>query len=188
MGVPKTPKIRQNARLTMNRNTVLLGVFFFAMPALLVAACSNDDSASSGGDGGSGDGRSTTGDTGAGGGDGSTSSDGSQGGDSSKGDGSAGSSKCLSAANGTFSGATSVGDNGLYASGYTITYGGLVEANTGSFSVWCAFNDAGLLSAQPVAIGTPLVHDVTADSNSMTFSVTSLDGGTAVLSGSVGDD
>lgn len=171
----------------MNRKSVLLGLFFFAAPALVIAACSSDDSATSGGDGGSGDGSSTTGDTGAKG-DGSTSNDGSQNGDSSKNDGSTGSSKCLSAANGSFSGATSVGDNGLYASGYTITYGGLVEANTGSFSIWCAFDDAGLVSALPVAIGTPAMHDFTADSKSMTFSVTSLDGGTAVLSGSVGDD
>lgn len=174
----------------MNRNSALLGVFIFAAPALLVGACSNDDSASSGGDGGSGDANVITGDTGAGGGggDGSSSNDGSQSGDSSKTDSSTGSSQCPSAANGTFSGATSVGDNGLYASGYTITYGGIVTGSTGSFSIWCAFNDAGLVSALQGTPGTPVVHDFTADSKSMTFSVTSLDGGTAVLSGSVGDD
>ncbi|MGH7280052.1 MAG: hypothetical protein ACRELY_00890 [Polyangiaceae bacterium] len=172
----------------MNRNTALLGLLCFASPGLFVAACSNDDSAASGGDGGSGDGSSTTGDTGTGGGDGSTSGDGSKGGDSSTTDGSTGSTQCLSAANGSFSGTTSVGDNGLYASGYTITYAGNPSPNTGSFSIWCAFNDAGLVTPLSATVGTPYTHDFTADSKSMTFTVSSLDGGTAVVSGAVGDD
>lgn len=167
----------------MNRRA-WLATLAVLVPAIAIAACSSDDSAANSGDGGAsgGDGSTATGD-GSTGGDGSTSTDGSAGNDSAP----PPPTKCEGAGPGTFSGSVDVGSP-AYVSGYSVFYDGLLDAGIGSFSVSCAFTDAGLVAALPCPVGMSTVQNFANDGLSLTLNPSALDGSAATLSATVGDD
>ncbi|MEO7113654.1 MAG: hypothetical protein ABI183_24660, partial [Polyangiaceae bacterium] len=135
------------------------------------------------GDGGAaGDSAVATGD-GSAGGDGSTSKDGSAGGDSAP----PPPTKCGGAAPGSFSGEVDRGTP-AYASGYSVFYDGLLDAGIGSFTVACAFTDAGLVSALPCPVGVDTVQNFPNDGLSLTLNPSAMDAGVATLTATVGDD
>ena len=146
-------------------------------------ACSSDDSSTNPGDGGANGGDGSLATDGSTGGDGSTTSDGSTGGDSSL----PPPQKCGGAAPGNFSGEVDLGAP-IYASGYSVFYDGLLDAGIGSFSVACAFSDAGLVSALPCPVGVDTVQDFPNDGLKLTLNPSAMDASSATLTATVGDD
>jgi hypothetical protein len=166
----------------MNRRLGLAAAAFLA-PVLVFVACSSDDSASSPGDGGTTGDSTTSGGDGSSSGDGNTTGDGSTGGDSSL----PPPKKCGGAAPGSFSG--EIDRTGpIYASGYSVFYDGLLDAGIGSFSVACAFTDAGLVSALPCPVGVDTVQDFPNDGLQLTLNPSAMDASSATLTATVADD
>jgi hypothetical protein len=73
-------------------------------------------------------------------------------------------------------------------SGYNVSYDGLLDAGIGSFSVSCAFSDAGLVSGLPCPVGVDTVQTFANDGLSLTLNPSALDASTATLTATVGDD
>jgi hypothetical protein len=164
--------------------------FGFALlaPGVVVGACSNNDSAapsSNGTDSG------PVSDSGASGSDGAASQDATKTDDSGDIIGQDGSiipnGKCIGVGNGTFSSTLNVGDS-TYGSGYQVFYEGPnADASAASFSIACAFTDAGLINHLACPLNVDTVQDFPADHKAMTITPSAI--GTQVsFSGSVGDD
>jgi hypothetical protein len=183
-GGPLDRHVKYGDKSRTMRRALFAGLILLA-PAYVVGACSNDDSAAApAGDGGSvGDGATTDSPV--------TSKDAAakdDSGDTLGADGSIiPSTSCLGVGDGTFSSTLSVGDS-TYGSGYQVFYEGPnADASAASFSIACAFSDAGLINHLACPLNVDTVQDFPADHKAMTITPTAI-GTDVTFSGSVGDD